>query len=350
MKKRISMLLAAALIISALCATSASAAAANTASAPSVRVNGYIVKFPDAQPYVDENNRTMIPVRCVTEQLGATVDWNDKASTIVTITKDDISLVITIGDPNIQVTENGKSTIVPMDTKAVLRDNRVYVPIRFVAEALGAYVDYSDVYSVVGIYSDELTAAQTTKLRACPYTQSAHAISYNTAKAEDSAKDLAYYYGTDRDSFSGTNGYANSREHLYNCISRISTYPFKAIDKVLKGGTNDEFFDLVVQEAKAEIGYSSDNIKFELIADSSCLYQEDNGNAITATVRGIVVMTCHIKATSLTGNEMAMVNRYGFTQINQDVTEYIPVDIHMNTQPDYNVNINTIVPLDSQYT
>lgn len=348
MKKKVSILLAVVLIISAFCMTGASAAAAE--KAPSVRVNGYIVEFPDAQPYVDENNRTMIPVRFVTQQLGATVDWNDKASTIVTITKDSISVVITIGDPNIQVTENGKSITMLMDTKAVLRDNRVYVPIRFVAEALGAYVDYSDVYNVVGIYSDELTASQIAMLRAYKYTQSSHAISYESAKAEKTERDLIYFYGSDRDSFAGTNGFANAREHLYSCTSRKATYPFEYIKKVLVGSGPDEFFSCVVQEVKAEIAHASDNIEFKFITDSSCLYQEDNGNALTATVRGIVAMTCHIKPTSLPGDEMAMIGRYGFTQVQQGVTEFIPVDVHLNTQANYNVNINTIVSLDNQYT
>lgn len=347
MKKRLTLLLAVVFVVSALCVTGASAAVAGTA--PLARVNGYIVKFPDAQPYVDENNRTMIPVRFVTEQFGATVDWNEKESTIVTIAKGGISIVITIGDPNIQVTENGKATIVTMDTKAVMRENRVYVPIRFVAEALGAYVDYSNVYNVVGVYSDKLTAAQIAELRAYKYTQSANAISYETAKTDKTAQELVYYYGSDRDSFIGTLGYANAREHLYSCISRISTYPFKAIDKFIKGATNDKFFDLVVQEAEAEIDYSSDNIKFEFITDGSCLYQEDNGDTLTATVRGIVAMTCNVKPTTLPGDEMAMIGHYGFMQVQQGVTVYIPVDVHMNTQANYNVNINTIVPLDSQH-
>ncbi len=100
-------------------------------------------------------------------------------------------------------------------------------------------------------------------------------------------------------------------------------YPFKALNKVLTGAGSDEFFACVVQEAKAEIGYTSDNISFEFITDGSCLYQEDNSNAVTGTVRGIIVMLCHIKPTSLTGDEMAMVVRNGFTQIDQGIATYV---------------------------
>lgn len=348
MKKRISVLLAVMLLVSALCTIGVPAMAVNTAVAPAVRVNGHIVTFPDAQPYIDNNGRTMIPVRVATEQLGATVLWDGKTNT-ATITKKDITVVIAVGDTKLKVTVAGKTTDVIMDTEAVLQDSRTYVPIRFVAEALGAYVDYSNVYNVVGIFSDELTAAQITKLRAYPYTQSDNAVSYETETSKKNAQDLAYYYGTDRDSFSGPSGYANAREHLFNCITRISTYPFKALDKVLKGGTNDEFFACVTQEAKAEISYFSNNISFEFIADGSCIYQENNVDTITAAVRGIIVMTCHVQPTTLSGDEMAMVSRYGFTQVQQGSVKYIPVDVHMNTQPKNNVNIKTIVPLDSQY-
>ena len=43
---------------------------------PEVRVNGHLVEFPDAQPYYNEDDRTMIPVRFVTEALGADVSWS----------------------------------------------------------------------------------------------------------------------------------------------------------------------------------------------------------------------------------------------------------------------------------
>ncbi len=345
MKKKISLIIALALMLSAFCVTGASAAESTELS---VRVNGYTVDFPDAQPFVDANNRTMIPVRFSTEQLGADVSWDNDTKT-ATIKRDGISVAISIGDADFEVTQNGETTTVTMDTAAIIRESRTYVPIRFVAEALGAYVDYSDVYRVVGIHSDVLTAEQIATLRAYDYTQSKAAVSYETAKEKKTAEDLEYFYGADRESFNGEFGYANAREHLYNCISRISVYPFKAIDRVLEDTTNDEFFDLVVQEAKAEVAYTSDNISFEFITDSSCIYQEDNVSVITTTVRGIIAMTCSTNTAPLPGDEIAMATKYGFTQLQRGETVYIAVDIHMNTQANYYVNIKAIMPLASQY-
>lgn len=345
MKKKISLIIALALMLSAFCVTGASAAESTELS---VRVNGYIVEFPDAQPFVDSNNRTMIPVRFATKQLGADVSWNNETKT-ATIEKDGISVAISIGDADLKVTQNGETTTVTMDTAAIIRESRTYVPIRFVAEALGAYVDYSDVYRVVGIYSDVLTTEQIATLRTYDYTQSKAAVSYETAKGKKTAEELEYFYGADRESFNGEFGYANAREHLYNFSTRAAKYPFASLDIVLNDSTTDEFFDLLVREAKAEVAYVSDNISFKFITDTSCIYQEDNYSGITTTVRGIVAMTCYITPTELTGEEMATANKYGFTQILKGETVYIAVDIHMNAQADYYVNIKTIVPLGSQY-
>ena len=87
MKKRIAMLLALVMALSCFCVVGASAA---YEAGPSVRVNGTLVSFPDAAPYIDENSRTMIPVRFVAEALGCRLDFASDAggsTTTVYITK-----------------------------------------------------------------------------------------------------------------------------------------------------------------------------------------------------------------------------------------------------------------------
>ena len=103
----------------------------------SVTVDGKKVVFPDAKPFIDENGRTLIPVRFVTEDLGATVEWNTQDREVY-ITKESTRIMIRIDERNIVV--NGK--IKTMDTKAIIKDDRTYVPIRYVAEELGATVGW----------------------------------------------------------------------------------------------------------------------------------------------------------------------------------------------------------------
>ena len=85
----------------------------------------------DASPLV-VNNRTMVPIRVVTETLGGTAVWNEAARTV--------TLVI-----------NGKTITMTIDVTLekygvapIIINNRTYVPIRFVAEELGADVQWNE--------------------------------------------------------------------------------------------------------------------------------------------------------------------------------------------------------------
>jgi hypothetical protein len=68
----------------------------------SVTVDGEKVVFPDAKPFIDENGRTDQPVRFVTEDLGATVEWNAEDREVY-ITKDKANVLIRIGHEKILV-------------------------------------------------------------------------------------------------------------------------------------------------------------------------------------------------------------------------------------------------------
>ncbi|MEE0511535.1 MAG: copper amine oxidase N-terminal domain-containing protein [Peptococcaceae bacterium] len=86
----------------------------------------------DAAPYVDSNWRTMVPFRVLGETFGATVDW-DQDNKTVTYTYGNTTLTMTIGSTTYTVNGEDKT----MDTAPVLNGDRTYVPVRFVAEALG---------------------------------------------------------------------------------------------------------------------------------------------------------------------------------------------------------------------
>ena len=320
--KRIALLLALVMLVGCFSVVGASAASDN--SGPAVRVNGKLVEFPDAQPYIDENSRTLIPVRFVAENLGAEVSWIGATKT-ANIEKDGILVEITIDDPVLHITENGKTKTVTMDTAAVLKENRTFVPIRFVAEALGAYVDYSSTYHTVGIYSDVLSAEQIAKLMALPYTQPVGALGYKDAKLRYDASTLAYYFGSDRDSFQT---YANAREHLYH---------------MTKNRNMDEFYLNVVEMAVNTINYSSENMTVEFLTDSSCIYQPDCMDRLTCAVRGFAVVELNVSPLELTGRETAMLCELGFTQLAKG-TQSIPVDVHMNARDGNDITPHTIVP------
>ena len=109
-----------------------------TGNAVTVKVDSTDVVFPDAQPFVDENGRTQVPIRAVSEMLDCKVDWDDTSKT-ATITKENGDVVkVTLGSDVLTV--NNKSS--QMDTTAIIKDDRTFIPVRFVAEALGWEVEW----------------------------------------------------------------------------------------------------------------------------------------------------------------------------------------------------------------
>ncbi|WMT42048.1 copper amine oxidase N-terminal domain-containing protein [Paenibacillus sp. D2_2] len=120
-----------------------------------VELNGERILFPDAQPYVDKNNRVQVPVRFVSEALGAKVGWKNKTQE-VTIEHSGTKVILTINKKAYKVNESTKL----MDTAALTKSNRTFVPLRFVSEALGAKVKWDSAnYTVEITTGDGATAA-----------------------------------------------------------------------------------------------------------------------------------------------------------------------------------------------
>lgn len=97
---------------------------------------------PVGQPYI-ENNRTYIPVRVVSEDLGYNVEWEQKSQKAI-ITKGKTTVEITIGQTTALV--NGVKKNIDNqgggNTKAKMVGGRTYVPVRFISEAMGDKVEY----------------------------------------------------------------------------------------------------------------------------------------------------------------------------------------------------------------
>ena len=99
-------------------------------------------------PYMS-GGRTLVPLRFVSETLGAEVEW-DEAAQKITITKDGTAVEMTIGSEI--YTLNGKSRRI--DAAPVISEERTFVPLRAVAEALGKKVAWDE--SGVIYISDEV--------------------------------------------------------------------------------------------------------------------------------------------------------------------------------------------------
>ncbi len=107
-----------------------------------VEVNGKKLFFD--QPAMIINDRTLVPMRVIFEELGATVSW-DNATETVTAVKDGKTIKLKIGS-NI-MTINGETKT--LDVSASIKNDRTMVPVRAVSEALGAKVEWDGVNSRV---------------------------------------------------------------------------------------------------------------------------------------------------------------------------------------------------------
>ncbi|QOR36865.1 copper amine oxidase N-terminal domain-containing protein [Clostridium sp. 'deep sea'] len=92
----------------------------------------------DATAFIkDTTNRTLVPVRFVSEALGSKVEWLPKTRQVKIINSKEI--LLTIDSTEVQVAEE----IIKIDSPAEIVNTRTFVPLRFVSESLGAEVSYN---------------------------------------------------------------------------------------------------------------------------------------------------------------------------------------------------------------
>lgn len=114
-------------------------------------VNGNYIKAEN--PAYLEKGYTMVPVRTISDALACdSIQWDEKSGTAV-IKKDSVSVTIKKGSKT--ATVNGKN--VTMDTSAIIRNDRFYVPVRFVAETFQTEVNWD-----AATYTVHLTAPNVT--------------------------------------------------------------------------------------------------------------------------------------------------------------------------------------------
>lgn len=110
-------------------------------------VNGAVVRIdPDStavKPYAHDN-RTFVPVRFLSEQMGATVGW-DQATKTVTISRAGRTVKMVLGQKTYWVDGVQKT----MDAPAEVISQRTMVPIRFVSEAIGLSVGWDQANKLV---------------------------------------------------------------------------------------------------------------------------------------------------------------------------------------------------------
>ena len=119
--------------------------AAPKPAAVSVKCGDALVQWTDAVPFIDENDRTMVPLRAVADALGLTVSW-DSVNREAVFSDGARTIYFPIGSSEART---GSGEMISMDTAAVIVESRTYAPVRYLAEYFGYSVGWDGVSRTV---------------------------------------------------------------------------------------------------------------------------------------------------------------------------------------------------------
>lgn len=108
-----------------------------------------------ASPII-QNDRTLVPIRFIAEQLGAQVKWNNEDRT-VNVVKGNASILLRINSHLVSYEsgENGEKAFSLCDVPPTIINERTYVPLRLVSNALGIGVDWDGATNTILIDSSK---------------------------------------------------------------------------------------------------------------------------------------------------------------------------------------------------
>lgn len=212
-----------------------------------VRVEGQYLSFD--QPPIMINDRVMVPMRSLFEEMGYSVDWNENDQ-IATAVKGNEKIHVKVNDEFITC-ENAAADYSYCDVVPQIVSGRMLVPLRAFAEATGCYVEWDGKNKTV--------------------------IAYNWQKVTETyAKILAEY--------------ENQKEWIYNSYS----YPKYCVYDIDKDGVPELIIDENKNEAQKKIHvYTYDLTNRE----SKYLGSEESGHSYLCTVpneNGIMKFTAHM--------------------------------------------------------
>ncbi|MDO4301391.1 MAG: stalk domain-containing protein [Clostridia bacterium] len=121
-----------------------------TGAQNSIKVNVNGINISMEQPPVVQNNRTLVPLRAIAENLNCTVDWNSQTKEI-TLLKNSKVITLQIGSTNISITDHNSQSSIKTDTPAAIINGSAMLPIRTISEIFGATVNWDNIDKTIYI-------------------------------------------------------------------------------------------------------------------------------------------------------------------------------------------------------
>jgi ankyrin repeat protein len=139
-------------------------------------------------PAIMRGDDTLVPLRELGEWVGAVVDWNPPH---ILLTKEALKVELTMDGATATVTDTQGSRNLTLALAPQVINDTTYVPLRFVAEALGVTVDYQAANHVVVLAIGDKTA--TLAVTGAPGSEPSHAPSAEGHSLEEIAANPAAY-------------------------------------------------------------------------------------------------------------------------------------------------------------
>ncbi len=118
-----------------------------------VRVNGTYL-YMDAEPFL-LNQRTYVPIRAIGEALGAEVSW-DEETEVASIEQEDTTIQMQEGARYALVNEEKQT----LDSSIQKREDRLFVPVRFIAENFAAEVSWDEMSYTVSVEKEGVSVPE----------------------------------------------------------------------------------------------------------------------------------------------------------------------------------------------
>jgi hypothetical protein len=162
-----------------------------------LKINDYYVVYtaPKA-PYVDSQGRMMIPLRSISELLGAKVSYDAKSKT-ATIGMDDVTVMFTIRSKSVSVNGAARS----MDTIPVLEQNSMFIPVSVLAGSLGIVSKWDQSNHLYTLTGDTLMQTDIIKLAIEDLERSAFGAPPGAIISNDAFRPVSYTYDEAKGSF-----------------------------------------------------------------------------------------------------------------------------------------------------
>jgi hypothetical protein len=120
-----------------------------------VNMDEQVLTFPDTQPSLMYSDNVMVPVRPVLEHMGGEVHWNSATKTVTANVKGK-EIELKIYEP--VATVDGK--YLDLQNAPVMVDGRTLIPMRFLVDAFGAQVNWSETDKMLSIDTDGAIAQE----------------------------------------------------------------------------------------------------------------------------------------------------------------------------------------------